>query len=502
MAWKEGERKCFTFIWKLENIRYCVQKKGELIISPPFEVGEIEGTIWTLGLYPRGKEVGNYIGFFLYRDINSKGEIDPEIQYELHFVANDGSVLKSFDVTKYAIPKGTGYGLDKFVKREDVFLTKRSEFLPQNTLTVRCKIWKCTRELLQDVCCSARTRIGAEKRSFLWKIENFSALEIDKKYSYLLKSFVNNKQLITLDLSVTGGLSCEEIIRFQFVLQDQSIKFSALCLHLVDAYGNKVQCNQDEFWFDTQNKYKQFSFLFTRQQLKAKKSVYLPDDVLSLHWDWTFSKGIVLEEIEEVQQGCTRTENEISDAGNVNNEIKIPFSDNFNDNLKSLYDASFLCDVKLKTSTNVYPAHKVVLSASSSVFKAMFSNDMKEKFSSCVDINDFSDDTINRMLLFIYNTRVEDLTWETASQLYVAADKYAILGLKNICSSYLKDNLSLNNACEALLLSDLYTDGDLKSVVQGYILGHIQNIVNTAKWKILMETNAKLAAETLCLQYK
>ncbi|CAL1296281.1 unnamed protein product [Larinioides sclopetarius] len=502
MTFEEKGKKSFTFTWKLENASYCFERKGEKIKSPAFVVDSIDETKWKLGFYPRGAEHGDYIAFNLFREADSKGPARVEIYYELAFIAKDGSVLKSYTPPKHVFLKGEGMGINKFETREEVFTTKRSAFLPRDILTARCRIWKSFGVMPLDIQCFARTRIGVEKRIFLWKLQNFNSLESEKKYTHWMKSLANGTPLMTLDLLMTGDLNSEEIIRFQVKPEDRVIKFSTLRLSLVDTSGNRIDCNQDAFWFDDAPKCQQFTFFFTKKKLMAKKSLYLPDGILSLHWEWTFSKGIVLEEIEKIQNGCSTFENKTSNGQNVKDQKMVPLSHTLNGYLKSVYDEHFLSDVKLKTSTGLFPAHKVILGASSSVFKAMFSNNMEEKDSDCVNIEDLSDDAISRMLLFIYTARLEDLTWESASNLYVAADKYAILGLKDICSSYLKDNLSPSNACEILLVADFHADGDLKSVVQDFILKHDEKIVNSDEWKLLMETNIKLAAETLCLRYK
>ncbi|GBL87858.1 hypothetical protein AVEN_274629-1 [Araneus ventricosus] len=131
--------------------------------------------------------------------------------------------------------------------------------------------------------------------------------------------------------------------------------------------------------------------------------------LMSIDLSWIGGIGVVLEKNIEVQYGYTSSKNNTPDVQNVNNEKEMLLSHSLNDNLKSLYDKQFLCDVKLKTSTNVFPAHKIILSASSSVFNAMFSNDMKEKESDCVNIEDLSDDALRRMLLYIYTARMEDV---------------------------------------------------------------------------------------------
>ncbi|GBM11961.1 hypothetical protein AVEN_209650-1 [Araneus ventricosus] len=83
MECKESEEKCFTFLWKLENISFCLQKRGEEIKSPTFVMDAIGKTKWKLSLYPRGERDGNYIGYFLNRETDTEGADTEGIKYEL-----------------------------------------------------------------------------------------------------------------------------------------------------------------------------------------------------------------------------------------------------------------------------------------------------------------------------------------------------------------------------------------------------------------------------------
>ncbi|GFY56058.1 hypothetical protein TNIN_348791 [Trichonephila inaurata madagascariensis] len=59
-----------------------------------------------------------------------------------------------------------------------------------------------------------------------------------------------------------------------------------------------------------------------------------------------------------------------------------------------------------------------------------------------------------------YTATMPNLLWDSGCNLYAAADKYEILSLKSECS-FLKDNLSSDNALDLLILSDLHQDEDL-----------------------------------------
>ncbi|GBN77974.1 hypothetical protein AVEN_129812-1 [Araneus ventricosus] len=531
MAFVNSEERCYTFLWKLENISYCLEKKGKRIESPSFVVDAIDQTKWKLCFYPRGDSDEDWIACYLHREADSKGASSVKIKYELALIKDDGSELKSTGIIENTFSKNSGFGRSKFLKREDVFLTERSIFLQQDTLTARCRIWKSVGQMPVNVRCYARTRIGVRKRSSYLKLENFSTLESDVRSTYQVTSLESYEPLIDVDFTLTGGISSFSggIIRFGLSLYDRTVKYCALRLNLVDASGVIVNCNQEEFWFDGSDQSlvvlrspypsigglsspvalpchprKEFTFFFTKKQLMAMKSVYLIEDILTIHWELALSKGILSSEAEKVeipilseQNVCTSSESNFSNIY----DKKVSLSNDLIDNVKSLYDEKFLCDVKLKTNTSVFPAHKVILSASSSVFKAMFSSSVIGKDSDSINIEGLSDDTINQMLLYIYTTRVEDLTWASASRLYVGAHKYAIISLKSICSTYLKENLSVDNACHTLLLvRSCLPDDSLKSAAQDYILKYGQSITNTNGWKVLMKFDRNLAAETLRLR--
>ncbi|GFV29794.1 TD and POZ domain-containing protein 5 [Trichonephila clavipes] len=153
--------------------------------------------------------------------------------------------------------------------------------------------------------------------------------------------------------------------------------------------------------------------------------------------------------------------------------------------------------MKLRTNTNTIPVHTQILGARSSVFKAMFSHDMKEKTQGCVDVTDVDDDTVRRMLLYMYTDKLEDLQWESASQLYSASDKYDIESLRSKCSAILLSKLSPTNACRILSLADLHSDEVLKNTVQKYILLQGKEIFSSSEWKLFMKTDIHLAAEVM-----
>ncbi|GIX84110.1 TD and POZ domain-containing protein 1 [Caerostris extrusa] len=444
---------------------YCWQKNEEPLRSPIFVVDALEGTRWTLSLYPRGYEDGNYVGYFLYRDADCPSSVnDIEIDCVMSFMAADGSALKESKVIKKAIPKGERYGWANFATTEEVFFRNRSRFLPDDTLTARCRMWRSDGKTTENGQIYARTRLGVESRSAVWNIDYFSHLEPYKAISFPIKSTTGNKELMNLDLYLTGGQKFEKVLHFKLTARDPRINMSTIQLSLLDNAGDKIECVKGEVWFNVPEKlHRQLTFQTTRNRLMAAKDVYLPNDVLSVLCECTFSTGVVVQETEAARFGDKDSVPE-KPLANILDELSV-----LQRNLGSSFKEGFMSDVKLKAKTSSFPAHKVILSAWSPVFKAMFSSDMKE---SICDIGDLDDETVRRMLQFMYTADVVDLGWSSASDLYAAADKYKVLTLKEKCSSYLKANLRPSNACAALILADLHHDEGLKRFVQDFILKH------------------------------
>ncbi|GBN91662.1 hypothetical protein AVEN_273316-1 [Araneus ventricosus] len=71
----------------------------------------------------------------------------------------------------------------KLVKLIDnsVFKKRRAEFLPKDTLTNGCRIWRRENEILTTYLCFARTQLRLMRRSFVWPIEKFSGLRPGEK---------------------------------------------------------------------------------------------------------------------------------------------------------------------------------------------------------------------------------------------------------------------------------------------------------------------------------
>ncbi|GBM88657.1 Speckle-type POZ protein [Araneus ventricosus] len=298
------------------------------------------------------------------------------------------------------------------------------------------------------------------------------------------------------------------MIMIEIVLSDTNQILCECEFSLLDQSGNVIECGgTDNRYYAARKSIHTLPLSLTREAVFSRRSEYLPDDKLSLICECTFSPGIefqtTVETLNEIPLALIKQKNNYIYRNIIYKaEEKLFTYPNGLEDIKPLYMNQCLTDVEVRTETKSFPAHKTVLCARSPVFKAMMTNDMKEKKTNCIHVDDLENDIVQQLLLFLYSDNIENLQWESATQLYYAANKYQIGKLKDVCSSFLVENLTPTNVVELLLLAVTHSDNDLKKLVEDFILEHEEKIFVSNEWEMLMETNPLLVMRTMQLKYK
>ena len=126
-------------------------------------------------------------------------------------------------------------------------------------------------------------------------------------------------------------------------------------------------------------------------------------------------------------------------------------------------------DVVLKVEGKDLNAHKIILSARSSVFAAMFRQNMTEKEQNIVEIDDVSCDVMTELLRFIYCADVSNLK-TLAIDLLVAADKYDIADLKALAENSLYQSLTIKNVAKVIHVAYLHDSCELLYMAADFII--------------------------------
>lgn len=156
---------------------------------------------------------------------------------------------------------------------------------------------------------------------------------------------------------------------------------------------------------------------------------------------------------------------------------------------KSLFLKQENCDVVLRVKGQEFPAHKAILIARSPVFASMFRYDMKEKQTGIVDIEDCDPSSFSDFLCFLYCEEVNNLSEENVYSLFTAADKYGVPDLKEKCTEFMKEYLSIDTFCEIITLALQHSETELINFANDFFVKNAPKIVRTVKWQSFLIEN-------------
>ena len=158
---------------------------------------------------------------------------------------------------------------------------------------------------------------------------------------------------------------------------------------------------------------------------------------------------------------------------------------------KNTFDLKIICEGK------ILECHKSVLCCRSDVFDTMFSSDeMIEAQSREVKINDIQADTMETFLYFLYHDQVQDTKMINA-KLLLAAHKYNVPELMEVCIGYLKENLSFENVTDVLVSAHLTDHKDLFKIASDFINENKGKVVKTIAWEEFKKTNPTMAIDII-----
>ena len=165
------------------------------------------------------------------------------------------------------------------------------------------------------------------------------------------------------------------------------------------------------------------------------------------------------------------------------------------EDLASALDDKY-ADFVFKVENEKIAAHRVILAARSTVFAAMFQCDMQENKTNETEIEDMTPAAFRALLRFIYTGHCE--FGNLAEQLLIAANKYDIQDLKEICVKELRMKLTVDNAVDLLILADLHQANDLKGGAILFINKNAAAVMKTPAWPDFRKSHPNLIYELYC----
>lgn len=143
------------------------------------------------------------------------------------------------------------------------------------------------------------------------------------------------------------------------------------------------------------------------------------------------------------------------------------FENTFINDLQSLQTEEETKDVTFVIGSEEFKAHKIILTARSSVFKKTFETNMLEKSTNKVKITDASIDAFKLFLVFIYTNQFEP--GDFAEELLYLGDKYDVQDLRVMAANYLLETITSENALQTFVALERFHMTHLKRVALKFI---------------------------------
>lgn len=156
-------------------------------------------------------------------------------------------------------------------------------------------------------------------------------------------------------------------------------------------------------------------------------------------------------------------------------------------------DAHF-SDVLIQAEDSQFPAHRIMLAASSPYFLAMFTSNLEESKQRLVTIQNIPANVMKLLLDYCYTSTI-DITQDNIQDVLPAASLLQLTWVKEACCSFMKDQLDSSNCLGITAFADTHCCLDLQAEADKYTREHFTQVAETREFLDLSaEDVAKLIA--------
>ena len=158
--------------------------------------------------------------------------------------------------------------------------------------------------------------------------------------------------------------------------------------------------------------------------------------------------------------------------------------------LSKLLDSQSLSDVTFVVKNEKIGAHSAIVVSGSPVIYTMLEKDkFKEGQTKTVKIDDINPSVFKEMLRYLYTGKAPKLDEDAMTEpLFLAADKYQIEALKDLCEQSLIAKLNVQTVVHYLVVAHLYTAPQLLEASLKFLVSRKMEVWPRSEWKELMKT--------------
>ncbi|GFS33137.1 speckle-type POZ protein [Trichonephila inaurata madagascariensis] len=273
----------FTYLWAIEN---CLKLFApESIKSPVFEVQSLESTEWHLAINEKDEK---FLTVGIYREQDSGPDII-YLVFQLSLLTSEGTFLK-MKIHGSQFVKG---GQFEIAESTEYFKPERNEYVLNDTLTLRCRMWVKGLDTPRPNLCFAETRLGFERRTFFCYFRNFSALSPGQGLECRLIPTAGENLTLVIAFCVMQISGKEDIFIKISEVSNKLLRLNCE-ISVLDAHGRKCMPKSGHNLITSSDIYMYF---LQKNELIDKNPSLLLNDVLCLQCELEIGYGAIWNEI-------------------------------------------------------------------------------------------------------------------------------------------------------------------------------------------------------------
>ncbi|TSY83970.1 Kelch-like protein 33 [Bagarius yarrelli] len=168
--------------------------------------------------------------------------------------------------------------------------------------------------------------------------------------------------------------------------------------------------------------------------------------------------------------------------------------------IRELWEARVGCDVEVEVEGRIFSAHRVILSASSDYFYAMFSSGMRETQQNLVSLQLLGAPELEALLHCCYSGDLF-LDWGCIFELTSTALQFQFQPALSLCLDFMQHEIDAFRCLDVAAFAEAYEMSDLQEMAEDFMLRHFEDVAATVKFQDLPVEKLKryLCSNCLCV---
>lgn len=136
------------------------------------------------------------------------------------------------------------------------------------------------------------------------------------------------------------------------------------------------------------------------------------------------------------------------------------------------------CDIMLRVESDQLAAHKLILSANSPYFRAMFSSSYCEATQSTVEIQGITSAALELLVQYFYTCKIH-ISTENVQDILAASTMLQTSSITDACCEFMRRHLGVSNCLGVQTFADMHSCSELKMVASEFTKNNFATVVES-----------------------